>query len=254
MRASYSRIQTYKACRRLYELKYVEGVIANSTSEALERGTSYHDKIESLFKTGEFTIDDPKTSAMALAFKKHIYPMLQPVAQEEWFSYETKLGDSIIGRIDALNQDGAIIEHKTTSGEIDEQYWYTRFLDEQLLTYMYAYGTTTAYYTVIRTPSIRQKKGESDEEFMERCLEWYEDDTEHKIAMREIFHTKEEIDNYIREQSAIVQEMKECTLFYRNQSYCTKWGRMCEYAPICEHYDPDKEYIGFTKGEKKDGN
>ena len=168
MRASYSKIQTYKACRRLYELKYINDVVPVQQSEAIERGTNYHEKIEQLFKTGKFDIDDPKTSAMAIAFQQYIYPQLKPVKQEEWFSYELSGNNSMVGRIDALNKDGAIIEHKTTSGEITEEYWYTRFLDEQLLTYMYAYDTRKAYYTVVRTPNIRQKKNESDEEFMQR--------------------------------------------------------------------------------------
>ena len=240
MKASYSRIQTYKACRRLYELKYIDDVVPTTQSEALERGTNYHEKIEQIFKTGDFQIDEPKTSAMATAFKKYIYPQLSPVAQEEWFQYMTDFGDEFVGRIDALNSDGAIIEHKTTSGEITEEYWYTRFLDEQLLTYMYAYNTRKAYYTVCRTPSIRQKKNETDEEFYQRCLEWYEEDTDSKIAMREIFHTDKEIEDFIAEQAFTIKEMDNCDLFYRNQSYCNKWGRMCEYAPIGQHYDPNE--------------
>lgn len=252
-RASYSRLQTYKACRRLYQLKYVYGLRSTEKIEALERGTSYHEKIESIFKTGTFEEDDPKTSAMAAAFVKYILPQLNPVVQEEWFEYETSLGDKFVGRIDALNADGAIIEHKTTSGEIDEEYWYTRDLDEQLMTYMYAYHTKTAYYTVCRTPNIRQKKNETDEEFRQRCFEWFDEDTDTKIAMRQVYHTDEEIADFVKEQELTIREMDECKLFYKNQSYCTKWGRMCEFAPICQHYDPEQVYVGFEKKEVENG-
>lgn len=250
--ASYSRLQTYKSCRRLYELKYVFNVKSTEPIEALERGTSYHDKVELLLQGKDFVHDDSKTSAMAEAFKKYILPNLNPVAQEEWFEYRTILGDKFVGRIDALNADGAIIEHKTTSVEINEEYWYTRDLDEQLMSYMYAYKTRKAYYTVCRVPTIRQKKDETDEEFEKRCLEWYDDDTESKIAMREIYHTDEEIESFIKEQALTIREMDDCKLFYKNQSYCTKWGRMCEYAPICQHYDPNQVYVGFEKAERKD--
>lgn len=248
-RASYSKLQTYKACRRLYELKYVYGVRSTEKVEALERGTSYHEKVEQIFRTGTFEEDDPKTSAMAAAFVKYMMPYLKPVVQEEWFEYRTQYGDTVVGRIDALNEDGAIIEHKTTSGEINEEYWYTRDTDEQLMTYMLAYGTRKAYYTVCKTPNIRQKKNETDEEFKQRCLDWYDEDTESKIAIRVIYHTDEEIEEFAKEQELIIREMDECRLFYRNQTYCTKWGRMCEYAPICQHYDPDQTYIGFEKTE-----
>ena len=249
--ASYSRIQTYKSCRRLYELKYVYGVKSTEKIDALERGTSYHEKVEKILKGDDFEIDDPKTSAMAMAFKEYILPQLQPVAQEEWFKYKTEFGDEFIGRVDALNADGAIIEHKTTSGDIDEEYWYSRDIDEQLMTYMYAYGTRKAYYTVCKTPTIRLKKDETDESFYRRCLDWFNEDTESKIAMRVIYHTDEEINAFIAEQALTIKEMKECKLFYKNQSYCTKWNRMCEYAPICQHYDPTQTYVGFEKREEK---
>lgn len=252
MDASYSRLQTYKACRRLYELKYVYNVRCTGTVEALERGTNYHDKVELLLRGKEFEHDDPKTSAMAEAFRKYVLPELKPVAEEEWFEYSTMFGDKFVGRIDARNEDGAIIEHKTTSGEINEEYWYTRDYDEQLLTYMFAYGTNWAYYTVCRVPAIRQKKGETEEEFYKRCFEWYDTDTDSKIAVRKIYHTDDEISAYIREQALTIKEMNECRLFYKNQSYCTKWGRMCEYAPICQHYDPNQVYVGFeTKEEER---
>lgn len=247
--ASYSRLQTYKSCRRLYELKYIYNVQSTAKIEALERGTSYHEKVEKLLRGEEFEYDEPKSSAMAIAFKKYILPQLQPVVQEEWFTYETKFGDKFVGRIDALNADGAIIEHKTTGGDIDEEYWYTRDLDEQLMTYMYAYKTRKAYYTVCKTPSIRLKKNETDEEFFQRCVEWFDEDTEQKIAMRVIYHTDEEIESYINEQALTIKEMNDCRLFYKNQNYCTKWGRMCEYAPICQHYDPNQTYVGFERKE-----
>ena len=252
MSASYSRLQTYKSCRRLYELKYVYNVRSTERIEALERGTSYHEKVAEVLRGKDFEHDDPKTSAMAEAFRKYILPELKPVMQEEWFEYKTVFGDEFVGRIDARNADGAIIEHKTTSGEINEEYWYTREFDEQLMSYMYAYGTNKAYYTVCRTPTIRLKKDESDEEFFERCLEWYETDTESKIAMRVICHTDAEIKEFAKEQALTIREMNECKLFYRNQSYCSKWGRWCEYAPICRHYDPNQVYVGFEKAEGRE--
>ncbi len=253
IRASYSKIQCYKSCRRLYQLKYIEGVQSTARIEALERGTSYHELVEQMLKYGGYVGEieaDPKTLAMASAFEDYILPQLHPKAVEDWFEYDTKFGDKFVGRIDALNEDGAIIEHKTTSGEINEEYWYTRDMDEQLMTYMFAYNTRKADYTVCRTPLLRQKKGETEQEFFERCRAWYDEDTESKIAMREVYHTDEEINDFIQEQALTIREMNECTLFYKNQSYCTKWGRMCEYAPICQHYDPNQEYIGFAKEER----
>lgn len=249
-KASNSKIQCYKSCRRMYELRYIENLYPIQKSEALERGSSYHDKIESLLKTGTFEIDEPKSSAMAVAFKKYVYPLLQPVAEEEWFSYKTGFGDEVIGRIDARNADGALIEHKTTGLNIDEAYWYGVQTDEQLLTYMLAYGVRKAYYTVCKTPTIRQKQNETDDEFFVRCVEWYKEDTESKITMRVVTHTDDEVEQFAREQALTIKEMDTCQLFYRNRSYCMKWGKMCDYAPVCEHYDRGQEYIGFERRDK----
>lgn len=248
-KASNSKIQCYKSCRRMFQLRYIENLYPIQKSEALERGSSYHDKIESLLKTGTFEVDDPKSSAMATAFKKYIYPHLRPVAEEEWFNYTTEYGDPFVGRIDARDADGSIIEHKTTSVNIDEAYWYAVQTDEQLMTYMYAYNVRKAYYTVCKSPTIRQKNNETNDEFFERCVAWYDEDTDQKIAMREIFHTDKEIADFVKEQAMTIREMNSCNLFYRNRSYCYKWGRLCEYAPVCEHYDRGQEYIGFERRE-----
>lgn len=246
-KVSNSQIQTYKSCRRLYELKYKYGVRATSVSQAVETGLGYHEKVEHLLETGEVVLDEnAKTSAMAQAFALYILPQMKPVKQEEWFEYLA--GDvPVIGRIDALNEDGAVIEHKTTSGEITEEYWYTRQTDEQLMTYMLAYNTNRALYTVCRVPTIRQKQSESNEDYYRRCLEWYAEDTEQKIAMREIVIPQEQLFDFRIMQALTISEMRQCNLFYRNTNYCTKWNRMCEYAPICQHYDPNETYIGFEK-------
>lgn len=250
MKQSSTSIQTYKSCRRLYELKYIHGMEPTQKPEALERGSNYHQKVEQLLSAGEFDRDSDKTTAMADAFAKYLLPQIDAVAQEEWFEMPFADGETLVGRIDARTPDGALIEHKTTSGDIDEAYWYSKQYDEQLMTYMLAYGTNRAIYTVCKTPNIRLKKGETEEEFVERCREWYDEDTESKIAMREIVIPQEQLDEFKVMLAQTVGEIERCTLFYRNQNYCTHWGRMCEYAPICQHYDPNEIYVGFEKRER----
>lgn len=251
MRQSSTSIQTYKSCRRLYELKYIHGIEPTQKSEALERGSNYHEKVESILKYGCFTYDLDKSTAMAWAFSKYILPDLKPVASvEEWFEIGTLESGIIIGKVDAKDESGAIIEHKTTSMEIDEAYWYNKQFDEQLMTYMLGNATNRAIYTVCKTPTIRQKQNETEEEFVQRCMDWYDTDTEKKIAWREIVIPMEQLEEHMRMLTAIVKEANECSLFYRNQNYCTHWGRMCEYAPICQHYDPNETYIGFEKKER----
>lgn len=234
----------------MYQLRYIYGLIPVQNSEAIERGLSYHDMVEDLLNTGDVHLSgEPKIDAMVTAFKRYIYPKLKAVAQEEWFSYPTASGNEVIGRIDARAEDGTLIEHKTVGSEIDEAYWYNLENNEQVLTYMAAYDVNAMLYTVCRTPNIRQKKNETEEEFFQRCKEWYEEDTDSKISCRMIYRDKADIEAFKQEQDATINEMENCKLFYRNESHCMKWGRMCEYYPVCRHYDPNQEYIEFTKSE-----
>ena len=77
MRISNNQIQTFKQCRRLWEFYYKYNLKAVQTASALETGLTYHDKLESIVKTGDFKRDgDPKTDAMATAWKMYVYPNL----------------------------------------------------------------------------------------------------------------------------------------------------------------------------------
>lgn len=262
MRASNSKIQCFKSCRRKYWLRYVEGLEYKKTIEVLERGKSYHAKIEELYKEGFFTPDDNiKTNAMAMAYQKYIYPQFPVQSVEEWFTNpfidHCGFEHELIGRVDGKTPDGQIVEHKTTSGKIDESYYFNLQFDEQVLMYMVAGGTNEMYYTVCQTPTIRQKKDESEEEFQQRCVDWYDDDTDSKIRVVKITRSEKEIEEFKIYLSRILSAMDCCDeaknvyAYYRNPGNCMRFNRMCEYAPICLNYDPKVEYVDFERKEKK---
>ena len=262
MKTSNSAIQTFKSCRRLYELKYIHNLEPVETADALKTGISYHEGVEWLLKewldyhvgTPSIQIEDPKVKAMVMAFNFYIIPKLtamgvKPVDTEEWFSYETESGHVIVGRVDGKMTGNIVIEHKTTSSPVDGAYFQKLEFDEQIPTYMLAFNADTILYTVCQKPTIRQKKNESDEDFFKRCCDWYDEDTESKINVIELKKSWDELETFKVEQDAIVTEMENCKLFYRNPSNCSKWGRMCEYASVCMNYDPEKEYIQFKRRE-----
>lgn len=245
---SISRIRLFKACRRAYELKYVYGLEPVQTSEALETGKGYHERIEEYVKTGELPVDDTKESAMAEAYVKYIAPQIHVTVCEEWVEK-----GCYIGRVDGIADDGCLVEHKTTSMSVEEDYEYMLQWDEQIMMYMYLTETRKMYYTVIRKPSIRQKKGETEKEFHDRCLDWYAEDTQSKIRIYEIIKTDEEIAKFKNELDLTVEEMglaETYKRFYKNTGWCRHWGRMCDYAQICLHYDPNEEYVNFTRKER----
>ena len=258
MKISVTSLRQFKQCRRAYELRYVEGVEPVRSAEPLEIGKRYHEKLEELYKFGDFDMSDmSKESAMAFGYYKYIYPKFHVIAVEEDFSYQLNEGNVLAGRIDGYSEDGYLVEHKTTGSEITEEYEYSLQWDEQILAYMLATGTRKMYYTVIRKPNIRQKLNETEDKFFDRMCDWYDTDTASKIRLLEITRTDEEVEAFREELIAMCMELKDCyknKRFYKNTCACKAWGRRCEYASICLNYNPKLEYVGFIKNERRDIN
>lgn len=248
MKSSISRMKLFKACRRAYYFRYVEDLVPVETAEALQTGTNYHELLENLYKTGEIEEGYTKEHAMAVAYGKYIYPKFHVQSVEDWKS--KSVGRHVmIGRLDGVADDGCIVEHKSTSAEITEEYEYDLQWDEQVLAYMYMTGSRKVHYTVCRKPTIRQKKNESEEEFFHRMCAWYDEDTDSKIRLLEVTRTDEEVARFAEEFAHVCDIMESDDCLYRNTSYCNKWGRRCEYASICLNYDPNQEYVEFKRRE-----
>lgn len=253
MNLSISKIKTFKACRQMYRLKYVEMLEPIQKAEALETGSNYHKLLETLNTTGEIESGYTKEIAMATAYKKYIYPKFKVSEAEKWLEYDLGNGDKLVGIADGIANDGHIVEHKTTSQEITEQYEYNLLWDEQILAYMLLTGMRKVWYTVCRKPTIRQKRNETDEEFFERMVAWYDEDTESKVRLLEIERTDNEVEQFrqsLEEIKATIQEAEMNKNFYKNTCHCNVWGRRCEYSSICLNYQPNAEYIDFYRKEE----
>lgn len=250
-RLSISSIKCFKACRREYKLKYIEGLEPVEKPDALQVGSSYHEKLEQLNHTGEFDRSDfSKESAMATAYQKYIYPQFKVFDAEKWYEKEIpNNGISLVGRVDGITEGGELVEHKSTGQEITEQYEYNLQWDEQILAYMWMTGARKVWYTVCRKPTIRQKKDESDEEFFHRMVEWYDTDTNSKIRLLELTRTDAEVQKFEEDLKEIAGLMNECHCYYRNVQHCNCWGRRCEYSSVCLNYDPTQEYVEFEHKE-----
>ena len=256
MRLSISKIKAFKSCRRLYELKYIEGLQPVQKSEALETGSNYHKLLEELNKNQYHWdyFDYSKERAMAEAYYKYIFPKFHVVKAEKWLEYDLGAGDKLVGCVDTITDDGHIVEHKSTGQEITEQYEYNLLWDEQILAYMLMTGDRKVWYTVCRKPSIRQKKDETDEEFFKRMVEWYDEDTDSKIRLLEIERTDEDVEQFRFELISMLDTMKKAESiheFYKNTCHCNMWGRRCEYSSVCLNYDPNQQYIDFIREEKE---
>lgn len=257
MQFSISQIKNFKACRRSYFFRYVEELEPVQKAEALEIGSNYHELIAHLYEYGtleDVEQDNSKELAMAYAYEKYIYPTFKVKAVEEWFEYPINDDNELIGRVDGVADDGRLVEHKTTGSDIGEQYEYNLLWDEQILAYMLAYDTKMMYYTVCKKPTIRQKQNESEEEFFNRMVEWYDTDTDKKIRLILIERTREEIEQFREQLSSICDEIANTKNYYANCLWCNVWGRRCEYSSICLDYDPNQSYIEFQKVERRKNN
>lgn len=250
---SNSRIQCYKSCRRMYLWKYIHNVVPVESSAALQNGTSYHDKVRQINENGDFERDgNVKTNAMADAYKRLILPKLGKIASAEecWTMYLG--GHGVCGIIDAIDENGTPIEFKTTSSPVNSSEYMGRIgHDEQIKLYMLACAKTRIKYAIMQTPTIRQKKDETDDEFEKRLADWYD---ESKVAVFDVYVPVEQLAKYKQELIATMDEMELCNLFYGNPNNCMKYGSLCEYAQICEtEYDPDNEYVGFERRREVNG-
>lgn len=253
MEVSISQVKTFKACRRAYYLRYHEHMVALNKSDALETGSSYHARLEAMYKSEPISSDFSKASAMAKAYAKYIMPKLKAVKTEQKFSIDINPDLTLIGIYDGIAEDGNIIEHKTTGETSLESYEYDLMWDEQLLAYMLASGKRKVYYTVCRKPTIRQKKDETDEEFYERMVAWYDEDTDAKIRMFEVIRTDQEVEDFKHDLIRLQKSMAECedeANCYKNTTHCHRWGARCEYAGICLHYDRSLQYADFERYER----
>jgi len=244
---SISQLKTFKACRRKWYFSYKEKLRPVKKSEALEMGSNYHKKIEQLYADGFVdTTEKTKETAMAVAYAKYIYPHIKCNATEEW--KRKQLDDIILeGIVDGIADDGCIVEHKTTSRDVGVEYEYNLLWDEQVLMYMFLTDTRKIHYTVCRKPTIHQKKNESEEEFFDRMVAWYDEDTETKIRTFDVIRTDDEVNAFVEEALQTIKEMDgPC---YRNTMHCMSFGSDCPYKSICLQYDSEQEYVEFIKEE-----
>lgn len=251
MICSISRMKLFKACPRAYFLKYVEDLTPlQQISDALTTGSNYHELLEEMYNSdGDFQISYTKECAMATAYRKYIYPQLKVVSAEEWL--RKPIGDhTMIGRVDGIDDAGLVVEHKTTSCDIGAEYEYNLQWDEQVLAYMYMQGCRKIRYTVCKKPTIRKKQNESDEDFYDRMVEWYDTDTDSKIRTFIVERTDEEVKEFADDFAKTCNIIENAKLLYRNTCHCNAWGRRCEYSSICLNYDPNQEYVEFMKGGK----
>lgn len=254
MEISVSQLKLFKACRRAWWFKYHENLEPVKKSDALTIGTNYHAKLEELYRDGIVDVtESTKETAMALAYAKYIFPHVKAQTVEQWYEMEISPLGKLVGRVDGMTSEGLVIEHKTTSRDVGPEYEYNLMWDEQILAYMFLTGTRKMIYTVCKKPTIRQKKDESENDFFQRMVEWYDIDTDQKIRWFEVVRTDDEVNSWAAELFSIIFHMQGNEVCYRNTLNCHSFGSDCPYKSICLNYDPAQPQVEFTRRDI-DGN
>jgi hypothetical protein len=168
-----SMLRAYKACPRLYELQYIEGLKPEKTPTYFEMGSNYHACVEKILKKESYEADGV-VGSMANAFSLYLPWRDWNVKEiEHEFDYMLTPFCHMVGKIDAICEDGTPVEHKTTSSGIDEKFINSLAWDDQVNFYLLALTlitgkpVTRVIYTVCQKPTIRQTQKETYEEYLE---------------------------------------------------------------------------------------
>lgn len=247
-----SMLRSYKSCQHRYWFEYDQLLKPEKPAEALEIGSSYHGLVEKILKKEEYESGLKLPYIMANAFKSLLpWQSWDIVDVEKEFRVRISRGMYFKGKLDAICSDGTPIEHKTTRDALDDAYLAKLTIDDQVTGYLTAISlmrnepVNRVIYTAVQKPTIRLKQNETEEDFLKRCIEWY-DDT--RVRTFTVVRSTKELEDNLELLKEVGKEMKKRKIFFRNPQACSIVK--CPYASICLDYDPQL-LMGFVKKERR---
>lgn len=191
-------------------------------------------------------LDDLEVIGLEVPFEA---PLVNPLTGEHSRTWR------LAGQLDGLVRERAtgrvwILEHKTTSDDITPgaPYWQRLRLDAQVAIYHHGaralgYEPSGVLYDVLRKPSLRplepgqrRKSPETPDEFRGRLLIQLEVDTARFLQRQEVVllasdEQEAALDTWQSAQS--LRDTQRLGRFARNGDACMRWGRACDYLPLC---------------------
>jgi hypothetical protein len=157
----------------------------------------------------------------------------------------------IAGKIDGIgrwNNELAVVEHKTTSDNIEpgSDYWRHLSFDQQISLYYFAapqlgFNVATVLYDVIRKPTIRLRKNETPAEYGVRLAADIAERPAYYYCRREIPRLRADLEQAIEEVRQMDSKLRHAerhNAYPRNDRVCRKPNR-CEFFNLCcNGYDP----------------
>lgn len=263
---THSAISMFRQCPRRYQHRYVDQIVPSfwQDSPALRFGTAFHEWLEAWYKgqqvsTGLFNLepdDAARLNGAATAYAKRY-------SEEAWRTVYVEQGFETVvinpdtgahsplywlkGKVDlVVEYEGEpwIVEHKTSTttgvNDLDRV-----GIDAQVLTYADCIGRAIdtpiagVIYNVVKRCQLRLKQKETPEEFVKRVAEWY-DQPDSMLRERQRISPDMIAENRRNIWSTVQQmNMMRRDKFYAQNAgvttgACAKWGRECEYAPLCK--------------------
>lgn len=265
---SHSSLSTFLACPQKYAFRYVERLELRKRPEPLTLGSAYQLAIE-FNDPGEGVSRlrrEARISSQADEDRLRVHEAIVHSASSLYletfsppgnsvkeFRYRVRLRSPYTGAVSRtfdllgyadewldLGPYAGLVENKLV-GQLTETNLRRLPLDRQLA--LECYGTWRAtglpvrevWYRFMRKPSIRQRKGESVDEFCGRIAEDYQArpdfylHEEHLIrGDRDLLRIEEELWEWARQLRA----QRTQRLFPRNTSHCAEFAG-CPYMPLC---------------------
>lgn len=288
---SHSGLRLLRACKRLYKHAYIDLRRSRSVATPLALGKCWDDALQiwhheptaemKLLKSAPVLsqIVDPiqraKLEAMLVGYTakwsdapvnvlatqvQFIVPILNPETGEPHPEYQ------YMGILDGVAQLGDrlfVLESKTTSEDITpgSPYWqHVGSLDTQVSMYMLGakqagHEVEGVIYDVARKPELRPKKDETPTEYLHRCAFDIQ-------ARPDWYFQRQEIVRLESEATAYAQDLWDyaCDLaiaertgrWPRNPDNCRKYGRPCDYLPVCASEASIDDPVLYRTTERKD--
>jgi hypothetical protein len=285
-----TRMATLLGCPRKHFWRYEVGLRRTVDADALRFGTAWHTAMEARWSGA----DVEAAFAAALAGKtelgevqlatlsgmlagyytcyaadpiKSVHPEVEfrhPLAGSRTFESAGKI-DGL-----AVMHDGrlGLVEHKTAGCDIapDSDYWLRLRGNAQVMQYVLAaralgWDVALVIYDVARKPAIRQKQGESAEQFGDRLGADTKERPEFYFARREVPILEDDLAEFEVQRQVLARQILSCRGearratrpehgWPRNVSEMT--CKLCDYAGFCLQnavIDSEHPPAGFAVGE-----
>jgi len=272
---SASRIGTFKYCKRQFYFKYIEGLSPVSYGNALHFGSVFHKGFECLAKDNgikevtELMRDEWEGGGVELekclvAMETYDKSGNRPkfTNLEEHFVVDLPDGNKLQGYFDGIcvDKNGLWVHELKTTGAFGEKYLDDLLRDEQATAYIYGarklgYDVKGVRYLIAKKSKLRQKKSETEEEFIERIRKWYE--SENRFVVQYVFRDQSQLAIFERDlisTCADISRTQKDKSFYPSPLNCKTTFRRCPFKDICLEDTPEAREGNFTcSKEDKNG-